>query len=157
VDILALAATFTNEGFMLGFASNARRATIAVAALVALASTSALAKNVVVQLTGKNEVPPVASAATGQGTFVVNDDRTLSGSITTSGLNGSGAHLHVGAAGKNGPVAVPLAKSGDNGWSVPKDAKLTDEQYKAFQQGDLYVNVHSPAHPDGEIRAQLKP
>jgi hypothetical protein len=154
---MAALGSFPDEGLMRGFASNARRSAMAVAALIAVVSTGALAKNVVVQLSGKNEVPPVTSAATGQGTFVINDDKTISGSITTTGINGNGAHLHVGAAGQNGPVAVPLAKSGDGGWSVPKDAKLTDDQYKAFQQGDLYVNVHSAAHPDGEIRAQLKP
>jgi hypothetical protein len=40
---------------------------------------------------------------------------------------------------------------------VPDNAKLTEEQYRRFQMGELYVNVHSAAHPDGEIRGQLKP
>ena len=129
----------------------------AVIAALALASSTAYAKNVVVQLSGKNEVPAVASGATGQGTITINDDKSLTGSITTSGVAGTAAHIHTGAEGKNGPVAVPLAKGGDGGWSVPPSAKLTDEQYKAFQAGELYINVHSAAHPDGEIRGQLKP
>ncbi|MGZ8203194.1 MAG: CHRD domain-containing protein [Burkholderiales bacterium] len=132
-------------------------ALLVVVALAAVGSSAALAKNVVVQLNGKNEVPPVTTSATGQGTLTINDDKTVSGSITTTGVSGTAAHIHTGAQGKNGPVSVPLTKSGDAGWSVPAGAKLSDDQYKAFQTGELYVNVHSAAHPDGEIRAQLKP
>ncbi len=55
------------------------------------------------------------------------------------------------------PVIVPMTKSGDNGWTVQAGAKLTDQQYDAFKAGNLYVNVHSAAHPGGEIRGQLKP
>ena len=135
--------------------ANALRAALLV--LAAAASSTAFAKNIVVHLTGKNEVPPVASSASGQGTITINDDKTITGSITTTGVAGTAAHIHIGATGKNGPVAVPLAKSGDAGWSVPKDAKLNDDQYRAYQAGDLYVNVHSAAHPDGEIRGQLTP
>lgn len=134
----------------------ALRAAPVIAAL-ALASSTAFAKNVVVQLNGKNEVPAVATGATGQGTITINDDKSVTGSITTSGVAGTAAHIHTGAEGKNGPVAVPLAKGADGGWSVPANAKLTDDQYTAFQAGELYVNVHSTAHPDGEIRGQLKP
>jgi hypothetical protein len=133
------------------------RAALAALALASIVAPAAFARNVVVQLSGKNEVPAVTSSAAGQGTIIVNDDRTLTGSITTSGVAGTAAHIHVGAEGRNGPVAIPLARSGDAGWSVPKDAKLSDEQYRAFQAGELYVNVHSAAHPDGEIRGQLKP
>jgi hypothetical protein len=67
------------------------------------------------------------------------------------------AHIHQAPAGKNGPVAVPLEKKSDNEFVVPAGAKLTDEQYRAFKAGDLYVNVHSDAHKGGEIRGQLKP
>jgi hypothetical protein len=129
----------------------------AAAALAGPLAAGAAAKNVVVQLSGKNEVPPVQTNGAGQGTFTINDDKTISGSITTTGVPGSAAHIHLGAQGKNGPVAIPLAKSGDNGWSVAPNAKLNDDQYRAYQSGDLYVNVHTPAHPDGEIRGQLKP
>ena len=70
------------------------------------------------------------------------------------------APLHAsvcGLAGANGPVSVPLSKTGDGVWSVPAGAKLTPEQLKAFHDGGLYVNVHSAEHKGGEIRAQLKP
>jgi hypothetical protein len=55
------------------------------------------------------------------------------------------------ATGKNGPVFIPLAKSGDT-YAVPAGAKLTDAQFASFQAGTLYVNVHTAANPDGNAR-----
>jgi CHRD domain-containing protein len=128
----------------------------AIAALVgALTVGTALAANVKVNLTGANEVPPVTTQASGEGTFTVGDDGAVSGSVTTKGIQGTAAHIHEAAAGKNGPVIVPLTKDGDT-YKAPAGAKLNDAQMKAFKAGDLYVNVHSAAHKDGEIRAQLK-
>jgi hypothetical protein len=122
-----------------------------------LMSGWAFAANVDVKLSGDQEVPPVKTSATGNGTLTVNDDKSVSGSVTTSGINGVAAHIHNGAPGKNGPVAVPLTKDGDNKWTVGPGAKLTDAQFADFKAGNLYVNVHSAAHKDGEIRGQLKP
>ena len=122
-----------------------------------LMSGWAFAANVDVKLSGDQEVPPVKTSATGNGTITVNDDKTVSGSVTTAGVNGVAAHIHNGAPGKNGPVAVPLTKDGDNKWTVGPGAKLTDAQVADFKAGNLYVNVHSAAHKDGEIRGQLKP
>jgi hypothetical protein len=110
-----------------------------------------------IQLTGAQEVPAVKSDAKGTADIKVAADKTVSGSVTTTGVNGVAAHIHQGATGRNGPVIVPLTKKGDGAWTVPAGAKLTDAQYEAYKAGDLYVNVHSPAHKGGEIRAQLKP
>lgn len=109
-----------------------------------------------VNLSGGEEVPPVQTAATGSGSFRLADDGTLTGGVTTTGVQGTAAHLHLGAKGKNGPVIVPLAKKGD-AYSVPEGRKLTEAQVKALKNGELYVNVHSRAHRGGEIRAQLVP
>ena len=116
-----------------------------------------VAKDLKVKLTGDQEVPPVQTQASGGGTIAVNEDKSVSGSITTKGIKATAAHIHEAPRGKNGPVAIPLEKKSDNEFAVPAGAKLTDAQYKAFKAGDLYVNVHSDAHKDGEIRAQLKP
>jgi hypothetical protein len=108
-------------------------------------------------LSGSNEVPPVNTSASGSGSFTVGMDKSVSGSVTTTGVAGTAAHIHVGAAGKNGPVAVPLTKTSDATWSAPAGAKFTDEQYQAYKAGETYVNVHSAANKGGEIRAQLRP
>ena len=109
------------------------------------------------KLSGDQEVPPVSTAASGTGTIRVAADGSVSGSVTTTGLNGTAAHIHIGAMGKNGPVIVPLAKTADGVWSVAPGAKLTADQLKAYQAGELYVNVHTDANKGGELRAQLKP
>jgi len=134
-------------------------ATLATAALLSLATHSSLAfaEDVRVTLSGDQEVPAVQTAATGRGTISVSADKTVAGSVTTTGVAGTMAHIHEGAPGQNGGVAIPLQKSGDNTWSVPAGAKLTDAQYKSFKAGNLYVNVHSAQHQAGEIRGQLKP
>ncbi len=110
-----------------------------------------------VTLSGAEEVPPVQSSGKGSGTITVNDDMTVSGSVKTTGIQGTMAHIHEGAPGKNGGVAVPLEKKGEGEWAVPAGAKLSAAQYKAYKAGDLYVNVHTDANKGGEIRGQLKP
>jgi hypothetical protein len=129
--------------------------TAAVLAIGVLASAIALGVEVTVKLAGANEVPPVTTSAGGQGKITIANDGAVSGSVTTTGVAGTAAHIHMGGVGKNGPVIVPLAKNGDT-YSVPAGAKLNGEQMNAFKSGDLYVNVHSAEHPGGEIRGQLK-
>ena len=115
----------------------------------------ALGADVKVMLTGANEVPPVTTSASGDGAISIAEDGTVSGSVTTKGVQGTAAHIHMAAAGNNGPVIVPFTKEGDT-YKAPAGAKLNADQLKAFKSGDLYVNVHSAANPSGEIRGQLK-
>lgn len=117
----------------------------------------AMAAQSKVMLSGTHEVPAVKTSAKGDGTITVENNMAVSGSVTTSGMDGTMAHIHEAAAGKNGPPIITLEKKGKNEWMVPENAKLTDAQYKAYKAGDLYVNVHSDAHKAGEIRDQLKP
>ncbi len=109
-----------------------------------------------VSLTGSEEVPPANTQAKGSGSFRVADDGTISGSITTQGIQGTMAHIHQAGKGQNGPVIVPLTKNGDT-YSVPAGKKLTQAQMDALKAGNLYVNVHSDKYKGGEIRAQLQP
>lgn len=120
-------------------------------------TTSAYAGDVKVTLSGDQEVPPVTTSGSGMGTITVNDDKTVTGSITTKGVMGGAAHIHMAESGKNGPPIITLQKTSDDVWTVPAGAKLTDEQYAAFKEGKLYVNVHTATNRGGEIRGQLKP
>ena len=122
----------------------------------ALGLTSAMAGAMDVKLSGDQEVPAVKSAGAAAGSITIGDDGAVSGSVTATGFTPTAAHIHQAAAGKNGPVIVPFTKEGDK-FSAPAGAKLTPDQMKAYKAGELYVNVHSAAHPDGEVRAQLKP
>jgi hypothetical protein len=70
-------------------------------------------------LSGDNEVPAVKTQASGSGSITVGADKSVSGSVTTTGINATAAHIHTGAQGTNGPVIIPLAKKGDNEWTVP--------------------------------------
>jgi len=130
-------------------------------AFLALALTfgmgAAMAKDVSVSLSGAEETPPVTTTASGSGTITIGDDKSVSGSVKTTGMEGNAAHIHLGAVGKAGPPIITLTKGADGSWSVPAGSKLDDKQFASFKAGDLYVNVHSAAHKDGEIRGQLKP
>jgi len=128
---------------------------VAAACAAVFVLSPAAAQDMKFELSGKNEVPPVTTSASGEGSFSVKPDGAISGSVSTSGIDGTMAHIHEGAAGANGPVRVPLTKDG-NKWVVPDGTKFNDEQQKALKEGKLYVNVHSKAHPGGELRAQLK-
>jgi hypothetical protein len=127
----------------------------AIFSMSTFGSGVAFGADVKVTLSGANEVPPVTTSASGEGMISIADDGMVSGSVTTKGVQGTAAHIHMGAAGKNGPVIVPFTKEGDT-YKAPAVVTLNADQMKAFKGGELYFNVHSTANPGGEIRGQLK-
>ena len=128
---------------------------LALLAAISFAALPAFAQSIT--LSGANEVPPVSSSAAGSGTVTVKDDGSVTARITVTGMTATAAHIHSGAAGSNGPVIVPFTKTGDNTFEAAAGAKMTPEQMAMYKAGNTYVNVHSAAHPGGEVRAQLKP
>ena len=131
------------------------RTLVASVALVVIGS--AWAGDLKLNLIGAEETPPVTTSASGTGTITVAADKSVSGTIKTAGIEGTVAHIHVGAPGQSGPPIITLTKGADGVWSVPAGSKLTDDQYASFKASNLYVNVHSAEHKPGEIRAQMKP
>jgi hypothetical protein len=140
-----------------------RVVSLAVVAAMLLSAASALAGAMdpaggpAMGLTGAQEVPPVTTSASGKNMLVIGADKSVSGSVTVAGMTPTAAHIHEAPKGKNGPVIVPFSKTGDNTFGPAPGAKLTDAQYASYQAGNLYVNVHSAAHPGGEVRMQLAP
>lgn len=135
---------------------HAIRTFVAVAA-IAISIGSARAEDIKVTLSGAEETPAVDTSASGNGKFTIAADKTITGGLKTSGIDGTAAHIHAGAPGAKGPPIITLVKGADGTWIVPADSKLTDDQYASLKTGDLYVNVHSADHKPGEIRGQLKP
>ncbi len=128
-----------------------------------------------VTMTSSQETPPCAagrSDATGSVTVTIaSDDSAIAVSgLTFSGLSGpaTAAHIHSGARGVAGPIVFPLNvtltpfstvafDAADYPTPVPAGASPDFPSFvAAMKAGNTYVNVHTAACPDGEIRAQLQ-
>jgi len=110
----------------------------------------------VATLSAAAEVPPNPSA--GSGSLDAKLDKTtgvLSWTLTYAGLSGpaTAAHFHGPAApGSNAGVVVPLANPAS---PIQGQATLSAGQIADLSAGNWYVNVHTAAHPGGEIRGQV--
>lgn len=116
----------------------------------------------VITMSGAQETPPVSTTATG--TIDANYNRltkTLSYSITFSGLTDSAVAAHIHGTGEAGVLAgvmqtfnnFPRRKAGSYTGSIFIDGvKFTEEDLLAKR---YYVNIHSKTYGGGEIRGQL--
>ncbi|MBE0411707.1 MAG: CHRD domain-containing protein, partial [Anaerolineales bacterium] len=106
-------------------------------------------------LSGDNEVPPVPSDASGEGTFTYDpttNELTWEISHDLEMADVTAAHIHLGAVGENGPAIITLDHTEN---PMVGSEILTDEQQGWLMNHLLYVNVHTTAYPGGEIRDQL--
>jgi hypothetical protein len=128
------------------------------------------------ELTGREEIPPVMTDSGALAEFAVNDDGTLSFRLwATAPIVGAvQAHIHLGARGQNGPVVAFLygLTSGENfdEGDLISSGTLTEtdviarppgftgglaELAERLRQGRAYANLHTQAHPAGEVRGQI--
>lgn len=162
-----------------------RRLIITVVTVVTVVGTVAIAgaayggspfrdATFVAELSGEEEVPPVATDASGEAKFEVDGDVLLFELEIQDAvdlLGAAGAHIHCAPAGENGPVVAFLAGVVPGGFdgTIGVKASLTDdnivnsacggtigELVASMSAGGTYVNVHSPEHPGGEIRGQIR-
>lgn len=128
-------------------------------ALVALVlSAGAQQEMEAVKLTGAAEVPgPGDSNGSGTVKVTVNPDKNeVCYELAVANIQeATAAHIHEGAAGKEGPVKVALEtpKTGSAKGCKSADAALI----KALMQNpaNYYVNVHNAEFPKGAVRGQL--
>lgn len=111
-------------------------------------------------LTGEKEVPPHASAGSAKAAITYDPDSgALEVHVNTSGLDDAvAAHVHTALAGLNGGVTIGLVQdANDVAHWFSEAAVLTADQAIDYGTGRLYLNVHTPANPAGEVRAQIVP
>jgi len=107
-------------------------------------------------LSAAMEVPP--NDSTGSGTLDATLDsktQVLSWTLNYTGLSGpaTAAHIHgPAAAGTNAGVVVPFPNPTS---PYQGQATLTPAQVADLTAGKWYVNVHTAAHPGGELRGQI--
>jgi hypothetical protein len=134
------------------------RPLIASVAGLAVVATAAFAETIALKadLSGSQEVPPVAGAGKGNADLTYDTaSKKLTWKLTFSGLTGAAtaAHFHGPAeAGKNASVAVPIPGTAN---PLEGSATLTDAQAADLMAGKWYVNIHTGANKGGEIRGQV--
>ena len=125
-------------------------------------------------LSGKDEVPPTKSIASGTSKFLVNEnDSQISYLVNLTGLKKiTQAHIHNGTSGQNGDVLVNLSNSKSAKNPDNPEIQLTGTITKDDLQGPLkgrelsdllivmrneqaYVNAHTEIYPKGAIRGQI--
>ncbi len=124
--------------------------------LAACAPGTAAPQTMEVVLEGAKEVPPVTTDAFGSANV------TVAGTVMTvdgafDGFEATAAHVHgpANADETAGPIFT-LAVDNVN-THFEGTFTMTAEQVGWFEDGLLYLNVHSAANPSGEIRGQILP
>ncbi len=125
------------------------------------------------KLRGRNEVPPVETDARGEAFFKLSrDELSLKFKLDLFDIEGVvAAHLHIGAKGTNGPVVAFLFGPITNPVSIecatltgmitqedlvgPLAGQTLGTLINEIISGNIYINVHTVQHPNGEIRGQL--
>jgi hypothetical protein len=114
------------------------------------------------KLSGKDEVPPVNTQATGTAQFQLSSDgKELNYDLSTTNLQVfMMAHIHQGKSGENGqPITTPLQMGKGKITSSDLQGSLAGKQISdlvdLMKNGGAYVNVHTNQNQNGEIRGQI--
>jgi CHRD domain-containing protein len=130
---------------------------VALFALLAVGTARADTEKYEAALKGADEVPSNDTAGMGK-VEASYDTKTmkLTYTVTYSGLSGPATAAHFHGPAKPGSNAGPvITLSGKLDSPVKGEATLTSAQAKDLADGMWYLNVHTAAHPSGEIRGQI--
>jgi hypothetical protein len=131
---------------------------LSVAGLAFAGTATAAVQHYSTRLAGGSEVPANDSKGVGKVEATLDTKtKAFSYSVTYSGLTGPAtmAHFHGPAApGANAPPVIVVKNLAS---PMKGTAVLTDGQIADLQAGRWYFNIHTSAHPGGEIRGQLAP
>jgi hypothetical protein len=119
-------------------------------------TASATTTDLTATLDKTQETPATTSAATGTATLKYDDTtHKLTGTLTYSGASGAvtAGHVHSGECGEAGPVAVTLGTALTSPITI--DVDIPDADQDNVLCGGLYLNLHTDANPNGEIRGQI--
>jgi hypothetical protein len=148
---------------------------LSVGMLVACSTVDTAAKPTTfkVPLNSGAETPPCPSAAPGAtGTATITllaDNMSIEATVAYEGLSGpaTAAHIHLGTGAAAGPVVLPFSGSLASPFTktfVAADyvaASGAPADFAAFVTalkagGAAYINVHTAACKDGEIRGEIQ-
>jgi len=106
---------------------------------------------------GDEAVPPVATAAHAALTAGLNDDGSLTYTVTSTGFSSGfrAAVLQAGPRGAAGPTIAALECNSSGTVCGGTSQPLADDARAALSAGGLYVSLETDAFPDGEIRGQV--
>jgi hypothetical protein len=112
-----------------------------------------------IALTGREEVPPVTTTATGNADLRLTSDSILFSRVTVANVETNDtmtmAHIHTGARGVNGPILVTLVASPAE-FRITKRITLSSGTASMLVNNRTYVNAHSVRFPAGKVRGQIR-
>lgn len=112
------------------------------------------------RMDGAQQTPSLSVGGTGLASFLLNANRdSLCVNITFSNLSGAptAMHIHGGGVGVSGPVLLDLSSSinGNRATAVVTGTTLTALLKSNMLKGLTYLNIHTAANPNGEVRGQI--
>jgi Cu/Zn superoxide dismutase len=111
-----------------------------------------------VRATGAQQIPAVNSSGVAIGSFILSNDRSaLDINLTIANLSGpiQAIHIHSGFANESGDVWMDLAPYLQGNRVKGQITGLSSGELARLINGGFYVNVHTMANPDGEVRGQI--
>jgi hypothetical protein len=162
--------------------NNIKNITLGITIIIAIAITnntftnfndaSVFAQNddkFMANLTGKEEVPPTNSSATGTVELTLKGNDGVDYKVNVTNIRGvTDGHLHLGQKGENGLIVFTLFRpdapvdqisenetiSADE-FVGPLKGKSISDLTTAMGNGSIYANIHTQENPNGDIRGQI--